>query len=137
MKPTVNGVGYEVLNLTVAGKHLMRYVHRLVASAFIRCPQEASEIVNHIDGNKLNNASENLEWTNHAGNGRHAVRTGLKKMVPFRGEHNGMAKATSQQVLMARALYDSGKSLKSVAESTGLSYSITFKVCRRLSWKHL
>jgi hypothetical protein len=45
-------------------------VHRLVAMAFIPNPDKL-EIVNHIDGNKLNNSVGNLEWVSRGGNGKH------------------------------------------------------------------
>jgi hypothetical protein len=38
-------------------------------------------IVNHIDGNKLNNKVENLEWTTYQGNAIHSVVTGLRTNV--------------------------------------------------------
>jgi len=52
-------------------------VHRLVALAF--CPQPVDcNIVNHIDGDKLNNVATNLEWTTIRGNNRHAYESGLR-----------------------------------------------------------
>jgi hypothetical protein len=56
------------------------YVHRIVAIAFIPNPHNYS-IVNHIDGNKLNNTINNLEWTTSSGNSIHSVINGLRKNV--------------------------------------------------------
>ena len=54
-------------------------VHRAVALAWVENPNpELFDIVNHKDGDKLNNASGNLEWTNYSGNNYHAVNSGLR-----------------------------------------------------------
>src|SRR4051812_13286281 len=49
---------------TVRSGRCYRAVHRLVLSAFDRPPvgDFRVEQCNHIDGNKLNNCIENLEW---------------------------------------------------------------------------
>ena len=51
-------------------------VHRLVALAFIPNTNNL-ETVNHIDGNRLNNCADNLEWLSHGDNIRHAFALGL------------------------------------------------------------
>jgi hypothetical protein len=53
-------------------------VHRLVAEAFIP-RRRASDVVNHLDGNKCNCRTSNLEWCSHFENRIHAIRTGLSK----------------------------------------------------------
>ena len=52
-------------------------VHRLVAEAWLGKPEGDRDVVNHRDGNSLNNTPDNLEWCNHKENLRHAMLTGL------------------------------------------------------------
>lgn len=58
------------------GKVVNCYVHRLVAQAFVSGYSEGKH-VNHIDGNKFNNCSSNLEWVTRSENMLHAYDTGL------------------------------------------------------------
>ena len=51
-------------------------IHRLVAITFIDNPDN-KPMVNHIDGNKLNNNACNLEWVTCSENHKHAYKTGL------------------------------------------------------------
>lgn len=54
-------------------------VHRLVALTWVDNPDPSSKnMVNHIDGNKLNNHVDNLEWCTCSENNQHAYDTGLK-----------------------------------------------------------
>ena len=69
--------GYVFIHLSRDGKPYNRYVHRLVADAFCDNNHYGMEI-NHIDGNKLNNHCDNLEWCTRSENIKHAFDTGLK-----------------------------------------------------------
>lgn len=54
-------------------------VHRAVALAWIENPEpDKFKIVNHLDGDPINNHKSNLEWTDYSGNNYHAVNNGLR-----------------------------------------------------------
>lgn len=73
-----NGTGYRVVNLHKDGKQKMILVHRLVAQAFIKNENpEKKHQINHIDGDKTNNAVSNLEWCSWKENMDHAYKTHL------------------------------------------------------------
>lgn len=59
--------------------HGTQTLHRLIAMTFNQCPGPFDEcVVNHIDGDKLNNDPCNLEWTSSSDNAFHAYREGLR-----------------------------------------------------------
>ena len=58
--PADNGNGYKIVMLR-SMKRDPRYVHRLVAEAFVQNPNGYAE-VNHKDYDKANNSADNLEW---------------------------------------------------------------------------
>lgn len=78
LKTDLNSVGYRRVTLWSASQKAVRMtVHRLVALAFIENPDD-KPMVNHVDGNKLNNHYSNLEWVTCKENTRHAFDTGLR-----------------------------------------------------------
>lgn len=68
--------GYQRVRVTISGEKMTFKVHREVAKAFIPNPDNKPQ-VNHIDGNKSNNAVDNLEWVTNLENARHAIKAGL------------------------------------------------------------
>lgn len=71
-KGAIDNTGYRRVHLN--NKSCL--LHRLVAEAFIPNPQNKSQ-VNHIDGNKLNNNVDNLEWCTPKENMVHASKNKL------------------------------------------------------------
>ena len=82
LKGRISSTGYCQVDL---GSVRNVSVHRLVAHHFVRIPEdllaqgltEETLVVNHIDGDKLNNRWDNLEWVTQKGNMKHASATGL------------------------------------------------------------
>jgi hypothetical protein len=99
--------GYYRKTLLIKGTLIRKNysVHRLVAMAFIP-NHNGKPNVNHIDGNKLNNRVENLEWVTQSENLQHAVKLGTLKT---RGENNPLAKLKTEDVLHIRKVYSEGK----------------------------
>lgn len=75
--------GYERVSLWKKGKGRHYSIHRLVAEAFIPNPLNLP-MVNHIDGNKLNNKIENLEWCDAFHNMKHAYNHNLIHLKTLR-----------------------------------------------------
>ena len=68
--------GYYYVDLQHKGYKRKFPLHRLIATHFIPNPDN-KRTVNHIDGNKTNNAIENLEWCTDSENMQHAYDTNL------------------------------------------------------------
>jgi hypothetical protein len=66
--------------LKIYSESVTIFVHRLLALTFLPVPELPVEElqVNHIDGVKINNALDNLEWVTRSGNCLHAYQTGLR-----------------------------------------------------------
>lgn len=72
LKPIDNNRGSHHRLYISLGRGNKRYIHRLVAEAFI--PKvEGCEEVDHIDANGLNNYVENLRWVTHNQNMKNQI----------------------------------------------------------------
>ena len=107
---------YLTVSLWKNGKHCLRYVHRLAATAFIENPNDYME-VNQIDENKLNNTVLNLEWCDRFYNANYG-----KLKDHFKGIKNPSTKLTEDNVREIRHLIEIGLS--------DLEISKIFNVCR-------
>lgn len=72
LKLTVNKHGYYEVNLWKDNHGKTSQIHRLVFEAFKGSKIDSNKVINHIDGNKLNNNLENLEEISRTENNLHA-----------------------------------------------------------------
>lgn len=76
----VDNVGYkQVILYNDEGKRKYFRVHRLVGLFFLFEDYKEGLVLNHIDGNKLNNNYKNLEWVTVSRNTQHGYDTNLYK----------------------------------------------------------
>lgn len=87
---------YLYAHLSVKNKPYNEAVHRAVAKAFIPNPDN-KPMVNHIDGNKLNNNACNLEWVTCSENHRHAIDTGLRTKEMYAASQHGRKFGTASK----------------------------------------
>lgn len=129
LKPNILKNGYLVVYLRKNSKTYSRYVHRLVAEAFIPNPKNLPT-VNHLDGNKQNCKAGNLEWASYGMNNQHAYDIGLRG----KGEHQYKAVLNESQVREIRA---NGKysTYEAIARKYHVSRATIRDVLLNQTWK--
>ncbi|MFW5005057.1 HNH endonuclease [Pseudomonas aeruginosa] len=129
LRPCQGAGGYLEVRLSVSGSVHHRLVHRLVAEAFLPTPPCGVE-VNHVDGEKSNNAAGNLEWVSRSGNHLHRART-LRKCS---AEDHYNAKLSFEDVERIRQLNADGEPQASIAKRFGVSPQQIWRIIHRKSW---
>ncbi len=150
LKGGINSCGYKFYYLTTNGgysndKGKWIFAHRLVAQHFIPNPNNLPE-VNHIDGNKLNNNTNNLEWCTHKQNIKHSFT--LERKAPAGENHHMFGKHHPKKVKERMSIAKRGKnhpkfkgyyivndkkftSSTSAEKSTGISYKTIIRKCNK------
>ncbi|WP_428743174.1 NUMOD4 domain-containing protein [Tenacibaculum sp.] len=103
---TNDGKGYLITRLSKGKKSRNYFVHQIVALAYIDNPNNL-KVINHKDGNPLNNNVNNLEWCTQKYNIQHAYDNDLRKTTPV------------IQLDLEGSLLKEHKSIKAAAEHIG------------------
>lgn len=114
LTPAVTPNGYQMIVLD----QQPHTIHRLVALHFIPNPY-GHPIVNHKDGDKLNNSVDNLEWCTHEQNTQHALVMGLR---------GGYVHVDTKRALIQRVLQ--GELIADLASEVGNHPSTLSKMLR-------
>jgi hypothetical protein len=116
--------------------HLDKFylIHKLVMETFVgTCP--VGYTIDHIDGNRYNNALNNLEYVTHSTN---VIQS--RKQLQHRGQYGtdiGTSKLTLEQAQQVHALKDSDLTARQIRDRLKLPVSLTaIKHIRRgKTWK--
>lgn len=130
----INRSGYYIVNLSINGKCKTFALHRLIATAFIE-NKEDFPVVNHLDGDKLNNKVDNLEWTTYKGNNAHAWKTGLMK--PARGLKTKFGRFKEDDIFKIREYLKKGLSHRKIAEFYNVTKSAIQYIAERKTYWYI
>lgn len=135
---TLNNRGYY--SIGIMKKTFM--VHRLIAKAFIPNPKN-KPFVNHIDGNKLNNSMNNLEWCTAQENTQHSFDAGLRSKVGLENSLKNLinkSKLTDTQVKYVRKVFiprHKKFSATALAHKFGVSTAAMCKIVKGETYGHI
>lgn len=130
LKESDNGRGYSMVRM--AGKFMA--VHRLVAKVFCANDNNFPE-VDHIDGDKSNNSSCNLEWVTRGENISRSYKNNLRKPNDTKGANNPRSKLTEVQVKEIRELYSKGFAQKEIAKKFDVNYRTVSQIVNYITWR--
>jgi hypothetical protein len=125
-------IGHLQAHLHRDGETKVFLVHRLVGKAFISNPNNHPEI-NHIDGNKTNNLSSNLEWVTRKENALHSTKVLCKN----RGSSVGTSKLTENDVLVIYDMLDLGIRQKEIADQFNVTIFAINRINKDKNWSWL
>lgn len=74
LSPKKTDGGYLMIHMRQGGRSVTQLAHRVVLAAFSGHMPDKSIMVNHKNGDKLDNRVENLEWCTRSENAIHAYR---------------------------------------------------------------
>ena len=133
LKATPLRHGYLQISLYCNGQK-QRTVHRVVWEAFKgKIPVELQ--INHIDGNKRNNALSNLELATPSENRVHSFKIGTSKTG--HGSRSPQHKLTEEIVLAIRKGHALGEAQKALGQRYGVTQSAVSYVVNRKVWRHI
>lgn len=127
-----NRTGYKFCQLYKNKKMYNKTIHSLVAETFLY-KEISNNVVNHKDGNKHNNSSENLEWCTDKYNHEHATKNGLKA----KGSNISTSKLNENSVYAIKYFLNKGLTHKEISIAFNISRPTITLINQGKIWKHI
>lgn len=122
--------GHKYVSFWFQGRTYKRYVHRLVAEAFLGTIPDGMQVC-HNDGDPANNHLPNLRIDSARGNASDTLSHGTR----CRGSRNGHAKLTHQQVELIRSLAGTRRGIqRELAWKFNVSETTISEIIHRKVW---
>lgn len=130
LKPSISKTGYFVVSFKKNNVKKTFKLHRLIANEFIsKIPNK--KYINHINGIKLDNRIENLEWCTIKENNIHSRKIRLTNQE---GYNNVSAKLTEEQVVFIR---NSVLSLTQLSFMFQVAFTTVYKAKNKITYKNV
>ena len=139
LKSTIYNAGYYRVNIQLGKRGIYKtlLLHRLIGEGFIPNPNNFP-VINHIDGNKLNNNIDNLEWCTYLHNNLHAKSMGLyRKPSPIDSEKCNLTKHSKSQVIQVCELLSQGLPPKIIHRNFKIDYDFILGLYNKRTWKKI
>ena len=136
-KPTmVSYNGYETCVIYVNNIRKRLFVHRMVAETFLYNDDPANKIfVDHVNGDKLDNFVDNLDWVTPSENVKRGRENGLITNDHCEGEKSKNAKYSEKQVRRAFELMEEGWFSHDISNEVGIPYKYLCEMLSGKVWK--
>lgn len=132
--PVLTGSGKKHWTVVLhnAKKKTPHSVARLVLVCFVGPCPDGMECC-HFNDNRNDNRLNNLRWDTRKANRQDAIRNGKTP----NGECHYKSTLTKEQILVIRAEYDAGNTLKEIAHKFNITSSLVYLIGKRINWKHV
>lgn len=126
-----NSHGYMRVRMVCEHGRTSKFVHLLVADAFLGEKPDKTSQIRHLNGDKLDNRACNLAWGTAKENADDRTRHGTTATH----ERNGMAKLKTSDVVAIKEFSKKGFSQRKIARIIGVSQRTIGGVLRGQYWK--
>lgn len=126
--------GYPIINLKLqSGKRTTRYIHKLIAEAFLAKESEKQTYVIHLDFNKDNNRLSNLKWVDRKELFEHQSKNPNYKKGIVR-----YSKLTETDVIRLKLKLKKSKNpLYKIAKEFGITHTQLNRIRSGENWGHV